>query len=78
MLLSKVTYSWLDEAGDIPPWSNVGLRALLKGPTAVHILSWQHQGSNHRSCGSKSSSLTTMLQAAFDVVDHTILLDSTY
>ena len=44
------------------PWSNVGLRALLKGPTAVRILSWPHQGSNHRPCGSKSSSLTTMLQ----------------
>ena len=29
------------------PWSNVGLRALLKGPTAVQILSWPHQGSNH-------------------------------
>ena len=28
------------------PWSNVGLRALLKGPTALQILSWPHQGSN--------------------------------
>ena len=46
------------------PWSTVGLRALLKGPTAVQILSWPHQGSNHRPCGSKSSSLTTTLQAA--------------
>ena len=46
------------------PWSNVGLRALLKGPTAVQILSWPHQGSNHQPCGSKSSSLTTTLQAA--------------
>ena len=36
------------------PWSNVGLRALLKGPTAVQILSWPHQGSNHRPCRSKS------------------------
>ena len=41
------------------PWSNVGLRALLKGPTAVQILSWPHQGSNHRPCGSKSSSINT-------------------
>ena len=46
------------------PWSNVGLRALLKSPTAVQILSWPHQGSNHRPCGSKSSTLTTMLQPA--------------
>ena len=48
-------------------WSNVGLRALLKGPRAqgpVQILSWPHLGSNHRSCRSKSSNLTTMLQAA--------------
>ena len=45
------------------PWSNVGLRALLKGPTAVQILSWPNQGSKHRPCGSKSSSLTTTLQA---------------
>ena len=44
------------------PWSNVGLRALLKGPTAVQILSWPHQGSNHQPCVSKSSSLTTTLQ----------------
>ena len=42
----------------------MGLRAVLKGPTAVQILSWPHQGSNHRPCGSKSSSLTTTLQAA--------------
>ena len=42
----------------------MGLRALLKGPTAVQILSWPQQGSNHRPCGSKSISLTTMLQAA--------------
>ena len=42
----------------------MGLRALLKGPTAVQILSWPHQGSNRRPCGSKSSLLTTMLQAA--------------
>ena len=40
--------------------SNVGLRALLKGPTAVQILSWPHQGSNHRPCGSKSSTLTPL------------------
>ena len=46
------------------PWSNVGLRALLKGPTAVQILSWPHQRSSHQPCRSKSSSLTTMLQAA--------------
>ena len=45
------------------PWSNVGLRASLKGP-AVQILSRLHQGSNHRPCGSKSSSLTTTLQPA--------------
>ena len=38
--------------------------ALLEGPTAVQILSWPHQGSNHRPCGSKSSSLITTLQAA--------------
>ena len=44
-------------------WSYVGLRALLKGPTAVQILSWPHLGSNYRPCGSKSSSLTTTLQA---------------
>ena len=30
------------------PWSNMRLRALLKGPKAVQILSWTHQGSNHR------------------------------
>ena len=47
------------------PWSNVGLRALLKGPTSVQItvvqiLSWPHQGSNHRPC----SSTTPTLQAA--------------
>ena len=47
------------------PWSNVGLRALLKGLTAVQILSWPQQGSNHLPCGFKSSSLTTTLQAAF-------------
>ena len=46
------------------PWSNVGLRALLKGPTAVLILSWPHHGSNHQPCGSKSSSLAATLQAA--------------
>ena len=46
------------------PCSNVGLRALLKGPTAVQIVSWPHQGSNHQPCGSKPSSLTTTLQAA--------------
>ena len=33
----------------------MGLRALLKGPTAVQILSWPHQGSNQRPCGPKSS-----------------------
>ena len=42
---------------------HVGLRALLKGPTAVQILPWPHQGSNHRPCGCKSSTLTTTLQA---------------
>ena len=36
------------------PWSNLGLRALLKGPTAVQILSWPRRGSNHRPCGSIS------------------------
>ena len=46
------------------PWSNVGLRALLKGSAAVWILLRPHQGSNHRPCGSKSSSLTATLQAA--------------
>ena len=45
------------------PWSNVGLRALLKGPTAVRISSWPHRGSNRRPCGSKSISLTATLQA---------------
>ena len=35
------------------PWSDVGLRASLKGPTAVQILSWPHQGSNHRPWGVK-------------------------
>ena len=43
------------------PWSNLGLRAFEQ---AVQILSWPHQGSNHRPCGSKSSCLTSMLQAA--------------
>ena len=33
-------------------------------PTAVQILSWPHWGLNHRPCGSKSSNLTTTLQAA--------------
>ena len=42
----------------------MGLRALLKGPTAVQILLWPHQGLKYRPCGSKSSSLTTTLQAA--------------
>ena len=42
----------------------MGFRALLKGPTAVLILSWPHQGSNHRPCESKSISLTATLQAA--------------
>ena len=42
------------------PWSNVGLWALLKDPTDVQILS----SPNHQPCGSKSSSLTTTLQAA--------------
>ena len=46
------------------PWRNVGLRALLKCPTAVQISPWPHKGSNHRPCGSKSSSLTATLQAA--------------
>ena len=45
------------------PWSNVGLRALVKGPAAVQILSWPHQGSDHRPCGFKSSQVAT-LQAA--------------
>ena len=40
------------------------LRALLKGPTSMQILSWPHQGSNHRPCRSKSHGLTTTLQAA--------------
>ena len=62
MRLSKASYSWLDL--DISPWSNVGLRAVLKDPTAVQILSWPHQGSNHRPCGSKSWTFTSMLQAA--------------
>ena len=30
------------------PRSNVGLRALLEGPTAMQILLWPHQGLNHR------------------------------
>ena len=30
------------------PWCNVGLRALLKGSSAVQILSWADQGSNPR------------------------------
>ena len=37
---------------------------MLKGPTAVQILSWPHQGLNHRPCGSKSLSLTATLRAA--------------
>ena len=44
----------------------MGLRALLKGPTAEQILPWPHLGSNHGPYGSKSSSLTAMLQAAAD------------
>ena len=61
------------------PWSNVGLRALLKVPTAVQILSWPDQGSNHRPCAPKSCSLTTMLQAACHRIDLdvTILLAGT-
>ena len=39
------------------PWSIMGLRAMLKGQQL-------HLGSNHRPCGSKSSSLTATLQAA--------------
>ena len=35
------------------PRSNEGLRALLKGATAVQILSWPHQESNLRPCGSR-------------------------
>ena len=50
--------------GDISPWSNVGLRALLKGPTAVQILPWTHQGLNHRPCGSNWRTLTTTLHYA--------------
>ena len=47
------------------PWSNVGLRALLKGPKQLcRSLSWPHQESNHRPHGSKSSRLTTTLQPA--------------
>ena len=46
----------------------MGLRALLKGPTAVQILWWPHQGSNRRPRGSKSSSLTATLQAAHERV----------
>ena len=43
----------------------MGLRALLKGPTAVAglILATRYEGSNHRPCGSKSISLTATLQA---------------
>ena len=41
------------------PWSNVGLRALLKGPKAGQVLSRPNQGSNRRPCRSKPSSLTT-------------------
>ena len=41
-----------------------GLRALLKGPAAVQILSWPHQGPNHRPYGAKSISLTATQQAA--------------
>ena len=59
---SNLQLIWLDKAGDIPPGAM--LQALLKGPTAVLILSWLHQGLNHRPCGSKSSCLTATLQAA--------------
>ena len=44
MHYSHLAYSWWDEARGNSPWSNVGLRALLKGPTAVRILSWLHPG----------------------------------
>ena len=54
---------WIRLSRRHTPWSNVGLRASLKGPTAVQILSWPHQGSNPRPCGSQSISLTAMLQA---------------
>ena len=43
--------------GTIPPWSNVGLRALLKGPAAVQILSWPHRGSDRRPRGFQSCNL---------------------
>ena len=33
--------------GDNPPWSNVGLRALLNGPTPVWILLWLEQSTFH-------------------------------
>ena len=39
------------------PWSNVGLRALLKDPTAVQILPWLHWASNHQPSGSQSCTL---------------------
>ena len=45
------------------PRSNAGLRALLKGPTAVWIL-WLHRGLNHQPSGSQSCSLAARLQAA--------------
>ena len=46
------------------PWSN-GFKGLAQGPNSLcSIISWPHRGSNHRLCGSKSISLTTMLQAA--------------
>ncbi|XP_061119540.1 uncharacterized protein LOC133142377 isoform X2 [Conger conger] len=35
-------------------WSNVGLKALLKGPTAALILLWLHRGLNHQPSGSQS------------------------
>ena len=51
-------------SGRHTPWNNVGLRALLKGQQLCRSYQGPHQGSNQRPCGSKSSSLTTTLQAA--------------
>ena len=61
---NKRDWQWIRLSRRHTRGSNVGLRASLKGPTAVQILSWPQQRSNPRPCGSKSSSLIATLQAA--------------
>ena len=61
-ILSKVTYSWL---GDNTPWSDVGLKILLKGPTSPCILSWpsptvKNKGKSHGASGGKGKNNKNM------------------